>query len=156
MNAPRVARKNPIGTMVLPITRCYTPYGWRPHRSLGQIAPSPQVKESRVSSATNLIAKPVLGGLHHFYQWSAWQHRWSFCAQQAACWPTVRRPAFRRVGTRHVDGPLPHIHGRSILLRWIESLGKARPTSYPYRFLRPTFALTSLPESLFILSNCSC
>ncbi|MCH7822820.1 MAG: transposase [Proteobacteria bacterium] len=44
---------------------------WRPHRSLGQIAPCPQVKESRVNSATNLIAKPVLSGLHHVYQWAA-------------------------------------------------------------------------------------
>ena len=44
---------------------------WRPHRSLGQIAPCPQVKESRVNSAKNLIAKPVLSGLHHVYQWAA-------------------------------------------------------------------------------------
>jgi transposase InsO family protein len=44
---------------------------WRPHRSLGQIAPCPQVKESRVNSTTNLIAKPVLSGLHHVYQGAA-------------------------------------------------------------------------------------
>ena len=44
---------------------------WRPHRSLGQIAPCPQAKESRLKSAKHLIAKPVLGGLHHVYQWAA-------------------------------------------------------------------------------------
>jgi len=44
---------------------------WRPHRSLGQIAPCPYIKESPVGSAKHLIAKPVLGGLHHVYQWAA-------------------------------------------------------------------------------------
>ena len=44
---------------------------WRPHRSLGQIAPCPHIKESPVESAKHLIAKPVLGGLHHVYQWAA-------------------------------------------------------------------------------------
>jgi len=44
---------------------------WRPHRSLGQIAPCPHVKESPVKSAKHLIANPVLGGLHHVYQWAA-------------------------------------------------------------------------------------
>ena len=44
---------------------------WRPHRSLGQIAPCPHIKESPVGSGKYLIAKPVLGGLHHVYQWAA-------------------------------------------------------------------------------------
>jgi transposase InsO family protein len=44
---------------------------WRPHRSLGQIAPCPHIKESPLQSAKHLIAKPVLGGLHHVYQWAA-------------------------------------------------------------------------------------
>ena len=44
---------------------------WRSHRSLGQIAPCPHTKESPVQSANHLIAKPVLGGLHHVYQWAA-------------------------------------------------------------------------------------
>ncbi len=44
---------------------------WWPHRSLGQIAPCPRVKESSVKSIKHLIAKPILGGLHHVYQWAA-------------------------------------------------------------------------------------
>ncbi len=44
---------------------------WRPLRSLGQIAPCPHIKESPVGSGKHLIAKPVLGGLHHVYQWAA-------------------------------------------------------------------------------------
>ena len=44
---------------------------WRPHRSLGQIAPCPHIKEPRVKPAKHLIAKPILGGLHHVYQWAA-------------------------------------------------------------------------------------
>ena len=44
---------------------------WRPHRSLGQIAPCPPIKESAVGLPKHLIAKPVLGGLHHVYQWAA-------------------------------------------------------------------------------------
>ncbi len=44
---------------------------WRPHRSLGQIPPCPTVKESPVKSPTSFVAKPVLGGLHHVYQWAA-------------------------------------------------------------------------------------
>ncbi len=44
---------------------------WRPHRSLGQIAPCPHIKESPVQSTKHLIAKPILGGLHHVYQWAA-------------------------------------------------------------------------------------
>ncbi len=44
---------------------------WRPHRSLGQIAPCLHIKESPVRSAKRLNAKPVLGGLHHVYQWAS-------------------------------------------------------------------------------------
>jgi transposase InsO family protein len=44
---------------------------WRPHRSLGKIAPCPTVKESPVKSPTYLVVKPVLGGLHHVYRWAA-------------------------------------------------------------------------------------
>jgi len=44
---------------------------WRPHRSLGQIAPCSRVKELPTTAARRLVAKPVLGGLHHVYQWAA-------------------------------------------------------------------------------------
>ena len=44
---------------------------WRPHQSLGQIAPCPHFKESPEKSAKHLTAKPILGGLHHVYQWAA-------------------------------------------------------------------------------------
>jgi len=44
---------------------------WRPHRSLGQRAPCPHVRELSRKPARHLIAKPVLGGLHHVYQWAA-------------------------------------------------------------------------------------
>jgi len=44
---------------------------WRPHRSLGQRAPCPRVKDFPAESTRHLIAKPVLGGLHHVYQWAA-------------------------------------------------------------------------------------
>ncbi len=44
---------------------------WRPHRSLGQVAPCPTVKVSPVKAPTSLVAKSVLGGLHHVYQWAA-------------------------------------------------------------------------------------
>ena len=44
------------------------------------------VKESPLKSAKHLIAKPVLDGLNHVYQWGALQRRWSFCAlQRSAC-----------------------------------------------------------------------
>jgi hypothetical protein len=40
---------------------------WRPHRSIGQRAPRapPRTIQSKVGG--NIIAKPVLGGLHHIY-----------------------------------------------------------------------------------------
>ena len=44
---------------------------WRPHRSLGQIAPSPDPKETPEKLPRHLAAKPILGGLHHVYQWAA-------------------------------------------------------------------------------------
>ena len=44
---------------------------WRPHRSLGQIAPCPDVRGESRKPARHLISKPVLGGLHHVYQWAA-------------------------------------------------------------------------------------
>ncbi len=44
---------------------------WRPHRSLGQIAPNPCLAEAPRRPVGQLISKPVLGGLHHVYQWAA-------------------------------------------------------------------------------------
>ena len=44
---------------------------WRPHRSLGQVAPCPHVGELSRKTARHLISNPVLGGLHHVYQWAA-------------------------------------------------------------------------------------
>jgi len=51
----------------------YTTYynRWRPHRSLGQRAPCLHVREISRKPATHLESKPVLGGLHHVYQWAA-------------------------------------------------------------------------------------
>ena len=44
---------------------------WRPHRSVGQIAPCPCEKDLPTKPARPLVANPVLGGLHHVYQWAA-------------------------------------------------------------------------------------
>ncbi|MDZ7767903.1 MAG: integrase core domain-containing protein [Woeseiaceae bacterium] len=44
---------------------------WRPHRSLGQMAPCPHVMEVSRKPARPVISRPVLGGLHHVYQWAA-------------------------------------------------------------------------------------
>ncbi len=44
---------------------------WRPHRSLGQIVPSPNLRETPGKFPRHLAAKPILGGLHHVYQWAA-------------------------------------------------------------------------------------
>lgn len=44
---------------------------WQPHRSLGQRAPCPHAKEISRKATKHLISKPVLGGLHHVYQWAA-------------------------------------------------------------------------------------
>jgi putative transposase len=47
--------------------------GWRPHRSLGQRAPcAPGASAShRSAQAREIIAIPLLGGLHHVYQQAA-------------------------------------------------------------------------------------
>jgi len=44
---------------------------WRPHRSLDQRASRPSLRESSISPTKTLAAKPILGGLHHMYQWAA-------------------------------------------------------------------------------------
>jgi transposase InsO family protein len=44
---------------------------WRPHRNLGQRAPCAHVTEVSRKPARHLISRPVLGGLHHVYQWAA-------------------------------------------------------------------------------------
>ena len=44
---------------------------WRPHRSRGQRAPCPHVREVTRKPARYLISKPALGRLHHVYQWAA-------------------------------------------------------------------------------------
>ena len=74
---------------------------WRPHPSLGQLAPYPKLKELPVESPKTLIAKPVLVGLHHVYQWAALQNRWGFGVLQAT-FPRNKnriRPVLSYVGT---------------------------------------------------------
>lgn len=44
---------------------------WRSHRSLGQIAPCAAFTQPRRSPGRTVTAKPILGGLHHDYQWTA-------------------------------------------------------------------------------------
>lgn len=44
---------------------------WRPHRSLDQKAPCPKLRESPKGSNRKLTARPILGGLHHVYEWAA-------------------------------------------------------------------------------------
>jgi transposase InsO family protein len=44
---------------------------WRPHRSLGQKSPCPDLPTVPDSSTKTITAKPVIDGLHHVYQWSA-------------------------------------------------------------------------------------
>jgi transposase InsO family protein len=44
---------------------------WRPHRSLGQTAPEPPSGEPLRLRSRQIIAEPVLGGLHHVYQFAA-------------------------------------------------------------------------------------
>jgi transposase InsO family protein len=41
---------------------------WRPHRSLGQTAPDPPPGERLRLLSRRIVAEPVLGGLHHIYQ----------------------------------------------------------------------------------------
>ncbi len=46
---------------------------WRPHRSLGQQPPCPEMPAVRFSirNGTGITARPVLGGLHHVYELAA-------------------------------------------------------------------------------------
>ena len=44
---------------------------WRPHRSLDQTAPCPQIRQSPEKRSDRITAIPILGGLHHVYQWAA-------------------------------------------------------------------------------------
>ena len=44
---------------------------WRPHRSMGQRAPCAPPPTVLGNIGGNLIAKPVLDGLHHIYQLAA-------------------------------------------------------------------------------------
>ena len=44
---------------------------WRPHRSIGQRAPCAQTTRVPRCEGRKVIAKPVLGGLHHVYQLAA-------------------------------------------------------------------------------------
>jgi hypothetical protein len=45
----------------------------RPHRSLGLVPPLPGPAPSRASNAPpgRIVARPILGGLHHVYQRAA-------------------------------------------------------------------------------------
>jgi len=44
---------------------------WRPHRSIGQRAPRAPPLTARRNTGGNIIATPVLGGLHHIYNLAA-------------------------------------------------------------------------------------
>jgi transposase InsO family protein len=44
---------------------------WRPHRSIGQRAPCASPLTVHSNAGGNIIAKPVLGGLHHIYDLAA-------------------------------------------------------------------------------------
>jgi transposase InsO family protein len=44
---------------------------WRPHRSLRQTAPCPESWRSQEDATGIITATPILGGLHHVYQWAA-------------------------------------------------------------------------------------
>ncbi len=44
---------------------------WRPHRSIGQRAPCSTAHSMPRHDGGKIIAKPVLGGLHHVYQLAA-------------------------------------------------------------------------------------
>jgi len=44
---------------------------WRPHRSMDQRAPRAPPRTIRSKVGGNIIAKPVLGGLHHIYDFAA-------------------------------------------------------------------------------------
>lgn len=44
---------------------------WRPHRAIGQVAPLASALEVQIQDGAKIIARPVLGGLHHVYQRAA-------------------------------------------------------------------------------------
>ncbi|MDZ7768588.1 MAG: integrase core domain-containing protein [Woeseiaceae bacterium] len=44
---------------------------WRPHRSLGQSPPRAPPTQTPGRITGNVTAQPILGGLHHVYQWAA-------------------------------------------------------------------------------------
>ena len=44
---------------------------WRPHRSLDQIAPCADLRKCPEEPTGEITATPILGGLHHVYQWAA-------------------------------------------------------------------------------------
>jgi hypothetical protein len=44
---------------------------WRPHRSIGQRAPRAPPRTVQSNLGGNIIAKPVLDGLHHIYDLAA-------------------------------------------------------------------------------------
>ncbi|HEY5477243.1 MAG TPA: integrase core domain-containing protein, partial [Tepidiformaceae bacterium] len=45
--------------------------GWRPHRSLELEAPEPRPRMLTPPDGGRVVARPVLGGLHHEYSWEA-------------------------------------------------------------------------------------
>jgi putative transposase len=44
---------------------------WRPHRSLGQVAPCGEARPLPRQACAEIVAEPVLGGLHHIYRAAA-------------------------------------------------------------------------------------
>ena len=44
---------------------------WRPHRSLQLRAPEPRPRMFKPPDGGRVVARPVLGGLHHEYSWEA-------------------------------------------------------------------------------------
>jgi hypothetical protein len=44
---------------------------WRSHRSIGQRAPRAPPRTAQRNTRGNIIATPVLGGLHHIYNLAA-------------------------------------------------------------------------------------
>ena len=42
----------------------------RPHQGIGQRIPCQSVQGTEPSGSEQLITRPVLGGLHHYYHWS--------------------------------------------------------------------------------------
>src|SRR5215467_15593398 len=44
---------------------------WRPHRSLGQVAPCGEARPLPQQACAKIAAEPVLGGLHHIYRAAA-------------------------------------------------------------------------------------